>query len=149
MLHVTDFLHYLYVAAPVNFTQRECDGFKTYLDAQIASHTSAIHSVQIVLRENLYGFQGNQQNPYIKITVTDPKFINKVRSTIEHGQGNYKGMWKGAGDGGILTFDSIAYVLRFMIDCKVRSLTFGARKWLITIRSLACLGSRFQQNTAR
>ena len=119
MLHVTDFLHYLYVAAPVNFTQRECEGFKSFLDAQLATHQPAIHSVQIVLRENLYGFQGNQQNPYIKITVNDPKFINKVRGAIEQGTANYKGMWKGSGDGGILTFDSIAYVLRFMIDCKV------------------------------
>jgi DNA polymerase delta subunit 1 len=119
MLHVTDFLHYLYVAAPVNFTQRECDGFKTFLDSRLATHQPAIHSVQIVLRENLLGFQGNQQNPYIKITVNDPKFINKVRSTIEQGSANYKGMWKVSGKGEILTFDSIAYVLRFMIDCKV------------------------------
>ncbi|KAK6581599.1 hypothetical protein PZA11_006290 [Diplocarpon coronariae] len=124
MLHVTDFLHYLYVAAPINFTQRECEGFKTYLDSQLSSHQPAIHSVQIVLRENLYGFQGNQQNPYIKITVTDPKFINKVRSTIEGGTANYKGMWKGSGDGGILTFDSIAYVLRFMIDCKILGMSW-------------------------
>jgi DNA polymerase delta subunit 1 len=119
MLHVTDFLHYLYVAAPVSFTQRDCEGFKTYLEAQVAQHAPSIHSVQLVLRENLYGFQGNQQNPYIKITVTDPKHINKVRSTIEHGTANYKGMWKGTGDGGILTFDSLPYVLRFMVDCKV------------------------------
>ncbi|KAK0123729.1 DNA-directed DNA polymerase delta [Cadophora gregata] len=124
MLHVTDFLHYLYVAAPVNFTQRECEGFKTFLDAQLATHQPAIHSVQIVLRENLYGFQGNQQNPYIKITVNDPKFINKVRSVIEAGTANYKGMWKGSGDGGILTFDSIAYVLRFMIDCKISGMSW-------------------------
>jgi DNA polymerase delta subunit 1 len=75
----------------------------------------------MVMRENLYGFSGNQQNPYLKVTVTDPKFINKVRSTIEHGNANWKGMWKGTGDGGILTFDSIQYVLRFMIDCKVCS----------------------------
>lgn len=74
--------------------------------------------VQMVMRENLYGFQGNQQNPYLKITVTDPKFISKVRSTIENGHANWKGMWKSS-DGGILTFDSIQYVLRFMIDCKV------------------------------
>ncbi|KAH7377505.1 DNA polymerase family B-domain-containing protein [Cadophora sp. MPI-SDFR-AT-0126] len=124
MLHVTDFLHYLYVAAPVNFTRSDCDGFKAYLDSQLATHQPAIHSVQIVLRENLYGFQGNQQNPYIKITVNDPKFINKVRSVIEQGTANYKGMWKGSGDGGILTFDSIAYVLRFMIDCKISGMSW-------------------------
>lgn len=121
MLHVTDFLHYLYVAAPVSFARGDCEGFKVYLEAQIAQHQAAIHSVQMVLRENLYGFQGNQQNPYLKITVTDPKFINKVRTTIEGGNANWKGMWKGVNDGGILTFDSIQYVLRFMVDTKVYS----------------------------
>lgn len=75
----------------------------------------------MVLRENLFGFQGNQKSPYLKITVTDPKFINKLRTTIESGSANYKGLWRGVGDGGILTFDSIQYVLRFMIDTGVSS----------------------------
>ena len=70
------------------------------------------------MRENLYGFQGNQKSPYLKITVTDPKYINRLRTTIEGGSMNYKQMWKGV-DGGILTFDSIQYVLRFMIDTGV------------------------------
>jgi DNA polymerase delta subunit 1 len=118
MLHVTDFLHYLYVAAPVSFGPKDCEGFKAFLETTIAQYQPTIHSVQIVMRENLYGFQGNQQSPYLKITVTDPKHINKVRTTIESGQANWKGMWKGV-DGGILTFDSIQYVLRFMIDTKV------------------------------
>ncbi|KAI9873908.1 MAG: DNA-directed DNA polymerase delta [Pleopsidium flavum] len=118
LLHVTDFLHYLYVAAPVSFAKTDCDGFKTYLDTQLAQHQPAIQSVQMVLRENLFGFQGNQKSPYLKITVTDPKYINKLRTTIESGNANYKGLWKGV-DGGILTFDSIQYVLRFMIDTGV------------------------------
>jgi DNA polymerase delta subunit 1 len=119
MLHVTDFLHYLYVAAPDSFTPQDCEKYKTFLESQIAQHQPAIHSIQMVMRENLYGFSGNVQNPYLKITVTDPKFINKVRSTIENGNANWRGIWKGTGDGGIKTFDSIQYVLRFMIDCKV------------------------------
>lgn len=119
LLHVTDFLHYLYVAAPVSFTQHECSGFKSYLETNMAQHQPAIHSVQLCMRENIFGFQGNQKSPYIKITVTDPKYINKLRTTVESGSANYKGLWKGA-DGGILTFDSIQYVLRFMIDTGVR-----------------------------
>lgn len=71
----------------------------------------------MVLRENLFGFQGNQKSPYLKITVTDPKYINKLRMSIETGGANYKGLWKGID--GILTFDSIQYVLRFMIDTGV------------------------------
>ena len=85
----------------------------------MANHQPAIHTVQVVQRENLFGFQGNQKAAYLKITVTDPKFINKLRTTIEGGSMNYKQMWKGV-DGGILTFDSIQYVLRFMIDTGVR-----------------------------
>jgi DNA polymerase delta subunit 1 len=77
----------------------------------------------MVLRENLYGFQGNQQSPYLKITVTDPKFINKVRTTIESGNANWKGMWKGI-DGTVMTFDSIQYVLRFMVDTKLAGMSW-------------------------
>ncbi|KAL8939303.1 MAG: hypothetical protein Q9216_003439 [Gyalolechia sp. 2 TL-2023] len=123
LLHVTDFLHYLYVAAPVSFAKSDCDGFRSYLDAQIASHEPAIHSVQMVLRENLMKFQGNQKSPYLKITVTDPKFINRVRSKFEDGTSNYKGFWKGA-EGGIMTFDSLQYVLRFMVDTGVTGMSW-------------------------
>ncbi|KAF2432770.1 DNA polymerase delta catalytic subunit [Tothia fuscella] len=124
LLHVTDFLHYLYVAAPVSFTQNDCQGYKNFLESQLAQHQPAIHSVQMVMRENIFGFQGNQKSPYLKITVTEPKFINRVRTTIEGNNANYKGLWKGAGDGGILTFDSIQYVLRFMIDCKIAGMSW-------------------------
>jgi DNA polymerase delta subunit 1 len=120
LLHVTDFLHYLYVAAPISFQKTDCEGFKAYLDHQLAQHQPAIASVQMVLRENLYGFQGNQKSPYLKISVTDSKFIGRLRTTIEEGNANWKGMWQGVGSGGLLTFDSLQYVLRFMVDTKVR-----------------------------
>ncbi|RMD45123.1 hypothetical protein DV735_g64, partial [Chaetothyriales sp. CBS 134920] len=123
MLHATHFMHYLYVAAPVNFTRSDLAGYKAYLDTQMAQHQPAIHSVQMELRENLFGFQGNQKSPYLKITVTDPRFINKLRSTIEGGMANYKGMWKGV-DGGVLTFDNIQYVLRFMIDTGITGMSW-------------------------
>lgn len=89
----------------------------------MAQHMPTIHSVQMLMRENMYGFQGNIKSPYLKVTVTDPKHINKVRTTIEHGQANYKGLWK-SGDGGILTFDSIQYVLRFMVDANIAGMSW-------------------------
>lgn len=118
MLHVTDFKHYIYVAAPLSFQQKDCQPFKAYLETQLSQHQPAIYSCQLVLRENIYGFQGNQQSPYIKITVTDPKFVPRVRATIEKGDANWKGMWK-VPEGGIMTFDNLQYVLRFMVDCQV------------------------------
>lgn len=135
-------MHYLYVAAPTAFQQSDCESYKAYLETHLAQHQPVIYSVQMVLRENLYGFQGNVKSPYLKITVTDPKHINKLRTSIESGGANYKGLWKGA-DGGVLTFDSIQYVLRFMIDTKV--CLFNARAFFTfadTIRSRACPGSR-------
>ncbi|OQO14389.1 DNA polymerase delta catalytic subunit [Cryoendolithus antarcticus] len=123
LLHVTDFQHYLYVAAPTQFTRGDCEPYRAYLETALAQHQSAIASVQMVMRENIYGFQGNQKSPYLKITVTDPRFINRLRTTIEQGNGNYKGMWKSV-DGTILTFDSIQYVLRFMIDTHVAGMSW-------------------------
>ena len=123
LLHVTDFLHYLYVAAPVNFQPSDCQGFKTFLETTMAQHQPAIHNVQIVMRENLYGFQGNQKTPYIKITVTDPKYIARLRTSIEQGNANWKGMWK-APKGEVLTFDNIQFVLRFMIDTNIAGMSW-------------------------
>ena len=71
-------------------------------------------------------FQGNQKSPYLKITVTDPKHITKLRAMLESGERglSYKGLWKGI-ESGILTFDSIQNVLRIMIDTGV-SLTHSS-----------------------
>ncbi|KAG9245518.1 DNA polymerase family B-domain-containing protein [Calycina marina] len=125
MLHVKEFQHYLYVAAPVSFTVKDCQPYKAYLEAQIGNYSPVIYSVQVVLRENLYGFAGNQKNPYIKITVTDPKHIAKVRSRIESkGGANWQGKWTAGGDEGILTFDSVQYIMRFMVDLGISGMSW-------------------------
>lgn len=84
----------------------------------IGQYSVIIHSVQMTMKENIFGFQGNQRSPYLKITVQDPRFINRVRKMVQEGDANYKQMWTYQ-EGGILTFDNIQYVLRFMIDTKV------------------------------
>ncbi|KAF4551284.1 DNA polymerase delta catalytic subunit-like protein [Elsinoe fawcettii] len=123
LLHCTDFLHYLYVPAPVSFEKKDCDGFKTFLETQMAMHQPVIYSVQMVLRESVFGFQGNTKSPYLKVTVTDPKHINKLRTTVESGNANYKGLFKSA-EGGVVTFDNIQYVLRFMIDTSISGMSW-------------------------
>jgi DNA polymerase delta subunit 1 len=137
LLHVTHFLHYFYIAAPVGFQKEHCEPFKHFLANAVAKrhtiHAPAVHSVEMTMKENLYGFQGNQKSPYLKITVTDPKVINRVRSTIQDGDANFKNMWK-AQEGGILTFDNIQYILRFMIDTHVSAL-----KEICQNRRLTCV----------
>ena len=118
MLHVTDFLHYLYVPAPVSFNKTDCEPFKAYLDNQFAQNEPIIASVQMVIRESIYGFHGNRKSPYLKISVTDPKSIGRLRSMIEAGDANWRGMWR-INETGLVTFDNLQYVLRFMVDTKV------------------------------
>ncbi|KAK1770288.1 putative dna polymerase [Phialemonium atrogriseum] len=118
MLHVKDFKHYLYLPAPVSFTPQDCTAFKQYLETRVAQHQPVIDSVQFIMRESIYGFQNNTQNPFLKITVADPKFINRVRSTIEDNNANWKGMWRSE-DGKLMTYDNLQYVLRFMVDCGI------------------------------
>ena len=121
LLHVTDFLHYLYIAAPRGFLRSNCEGYRTFLETRLAQNAPAIHSVEIHDKENLFGFQGNTKAGYIKITVTDPRYIPRLRSLLEgpSHSANYKQLWKLGEKEGIETFDSIQYVLRFMIDTGV------------------------------
>lgn len=141
MLHVRDFKHYIYVAAPVGFSAKDAVPFKAYLETQVAQHEPVIDNVSMLMRENIYGFQNNTQNPFLKISVTNPKFINKVRSTIQSCNANWKGLWKSP-DGQILTFDNIQYVLRFMVDCKVRGSPLTMPYSSDHFRFLECPGSR-------
>ncbi|KAK3499558.1 DNA polymerase family B-domain-containing protein [Neurospora hispaniola] len=122
LLHVKDFKHYLYVQAPVSFGPDDCPKYRAFLETQLAMPTPAIHSVTLTMRENMYGFQGNTQNPYIKVTVNDPKFLPRVRRLIETNKANWKGMWKS--DGSIMTFDDIQYLLRFMVDCSIAGMSW-------------------------
>ncbi|PVI00869.1 catalytic subunit DNA polymeras-like protein delta [Periconia macrospinosa] len=126
MLHVTGFLHYFYIAAPMGFQPSDCNAYKTYLEAQCQksfnSHSAVIHSVQMTMRENILRFQGNQKSPYLKITVNDHKSINRVRKLVQN-EANWKGLWPDV-EGGILTFDNIIYVLRFMIDTKISGMSW-------------------------
>lgn len=79
----------------------------------------------MTMRENIYGFQGNQKSPYLKISVTDPRSINSVRKMVEAGHANWKRLWPAPTDnGGILTFDVIQYVLRFMIDTEISGMSW-------------------------
>jgi DNA polymerase delta subunit 1 len=77
----------------------------------------------MTMKENMYGFQGNQKSPYLKISVTDPKFIHRARKLVQDGSANWKQLWKYQ-EGGILTFDNIQYVLRFMIDTKISGMSW-------------------------
>lgn len=121
------FRHYLYIAAPVGFCPDDVKPYAKYLEQKFALHEPMIHSAQLMQKENLYGFQGNLKSWYIRITVTEPKHISRLRNGLEKNISmyNYRGLWPSADDGGIVTFDNIQYVLRFMIDTGVSLASFS------------------------
>jgi len=72
------------------------------------------------MKENLWGFNGNQKTPFLKIILNDPKMLARARSVFEQGEVQFLDMFNGP----TLTFESnIAFLLRFMIDTKVTHLS--------------------------
>ena len=123
MLHVKNFLHYFYVAAPPGFINEDCRGLTTHLEQKLAQHEPIINSIQIVPRENIFGFQGNKKSAYLKITATDPVHIPKIRSAFEKQAPAYKGLWRDF-EREHETFDIIDFVLRFMVDTGITGMSW-------------------------
>ena len=127
---MTGFQHYLYIAAPVGFQKEDCDKYRMFLETKLSGNgPSMIQSVEITMRENIYGFQGNKKTWYLKITVTEPKHISRVRGALENTpQGmNFKNLWTNS-DTGIVTYDNIQYLLRFMIDTDISGMSWVEAK---------------------
>src|SRR5271170_367654 len=76
----------------------------------------AIHHIEISMKENLWGYNGNQKTPFLKIILKDPKLLARARIVFEQGEVQFMDMFQG----NTLTFESnIQFLLRFMIDTKV------------------------------
>ncbi|KKA27387.1 hypothetical protein TD95_000499 [Thielaviopsis punctulata] len=123
MLHITGFRHYLFVAAPVGFQPRDCEAFKKHLESHLGHFQPMVQTVSLLMKQSIYGFQGNKHSPYIRISVTDPKHIPKVRSAFESGRIPNTGVWQ-VPEGPIRTFDNIQYTLRLMVDCKIHGMSW-------------------------
>jgi len=68
------------------------------------------------MKENLWGYNGNQKTPFLKIVLHDPKMLARARVVFEQGEVQFLDMFQGP----TLTFESnIQFLLRFMIDTKV------------------------------
>ncbi|KAI9893552.1 MAG: DNA-directed DNA polymerase delta [Vezdaea aestivalis] len=118
LLHVTDFLHYFYTPAPIGFRAGDCDGFRQLLESKVAQGSKrVIAKVTLVERVNIFGFQGPEKPPFIKIFVLDPWSINRVRVAVEKNEANYKGLFTPSDNYKI--FDNLQYIMRFMVDTKV------------------------------
>jgi DNA polymerase delta subunit 1 len=69
------------------------------------------------MKQSLYGYRGDTKSPFVKVTVFDPRNIYKVKNKVETGV-SVPGLERSCQSD--TTYESnLAYLLRFMIDCKV------------------------------
>jgi len=116
LCHVQGFLPYFYIPAPVGFLPTHIEALKRTLTASLGIQGSIVN-VEICLKQSIYGYHGDSKSPFIKITVNDPKMIAKARAKFE------TGLSVPGYDKPVISETSyesnLAYLLRFMIDCKV------------------------------
>lgn len=116
LAHITDFLPYFYVSAPRGFTEDDKQSLQDHINNQLA-HPGAVRSVSIVRKRNLWGYLGDDMQWFIKLTISEPRVLPKVRGLFERGELQFQDIFTAP----ITTYESnIAYTLRFMIDRKVR-----------------------------
>lgn len=123
LCHVHGFLPYFYVPAPVGFLPTHVESLKRILTTSLGI-TGSIVNVEICLKQSIYGYHGDSKSPFIKVTVNEPKTIAKARAKFE------TGLTVPGYDKPVIaetTYESnLAYLLRFMIDCKVKYLRCAA-----------------------
>lgn len=118
---VTGFFPYFYVPSPQGFHQSHINSFKIALENTINFGNKVINNIELVMKQSIYGFHGNEKSLYIKITVNEPKHIARVRNIFERGDINFDNMFPPQ----YMTFESnIPYVLRFMIDTSITGMSW-------------------------
>ncbi|KAG7443660.1 uncharacterized protein BT62DRAFT_988235 [Guyanagaster necrorhizus] len=118
LAYVTDFLPYFYVGQPRGFAEDDLDAFGSYLNTQVGY--DVVIKVEIIKRRSLWGYRGDDQVPFLKITITEPRSLPKVRGLFEKNSVDFNGLFVRKDGEAIPTFESnVAYTLRFMIDTKV------------------------------
>lgn len=89
--NVHGFTPYLYIGAPRGFEATHCQPFKEALNKSVLTDmrsnkeglTEAILEVNIIERQSLMGYRGEDKYPFIKITVALPRLLAAVKRLLE------------------------------------------------------------------
>lgn len=114
--HVRNFMPYFYFPAPIGFQRSHLLPLKQVLCDSLGS-SNMVQKCEIVMKQSIYGYHGDQKSPYVRVTLSDPRNMNKCKTKIEGGV-TVPGLNRPCQAD--TTFESnLSYALRFMIDCKV------------------------------
>ncbi|KAF8075071.1 DNA polymerase family B-domain-containing protein [Lyophyllum atratum] len=115
LAHITDFLPYFYIAVPRGFVKNDLESFRRELNNLVAGNDT-VRNIEFVEKRSLWGYRGDEWVAFLKLTISDPRALPKVRGVFERGECRFQGLFSDE----VATFESnIAYTLRFMIDTKV------------------------------
>ncbi|AET40361.1 DNA-directed DNA polymerase delta POL3 Ecym_5625 [Eremothecium cymbalariae DBVPG len=114
LCNVTGFKHYMYVPAPSGF--RPSSDLKVLKDYLNDKFDNVVDSIEVVWKQSIWGYSGDEKLQFLKVLVPDPYGLNKVRTAFEKGYVNPNDTWF---QGGTTTYDNIAFTLRLMIDCGI------------------------------
>ena len=123
MIHVHGFIPYFYVKIPSSFRKDRLQAFQQQINDQAAGEIKnasedmkqIVLAVELVRKESMYGFNGNQKSDFLKIYVALPKYVGMVSRMLEKNSS-----LADTQRGYVAIFESnIDYDIRFMIDMKV------------------------------
>lgn len=121
--HVHGFVPYLYVSAPLGFTNSDCQPFKTALNKTVLGDMrsnpeniqEAVLEVSIVEKKNLYSYAGDENMQFIRISVVLPKMIAATKRLLER-----EVIYEKFDFQDCRTFETnIDFDIRFMVDTNV------------------------------
>ncbi|KAF5355326.1 hypothetical protein D9758_006032 [Tetrapyrgos nigripes] len=117
LAHIRDFEPYFYIAQPRAFTREDLEPFKEYLNNTVGME--CVVNIDIVSKRSLWGYKGDAFVPFLKLTLTDPRSVPKVRDECIFVCRYRLVLTMRFGDSYPTYESNIAYTLRFMIDTKV------------------------------
>ncbi|KAF8199125.1 hypothetical protein BJ912DRAFT_950996 [Pholiota molesta] len=115
LANINNFLPYFYVAMPRGFTDDDMEPFREYLNNFLDD--GKVLKVEREMKKSIWGYLGDDNVPFLRITLTNPKNVPKIRDKFLFlCECDFQELFEGI----IPTFESnIVFTLRFMIDTKV------------------------------
>ncbi|KIJ65720.1 hypothetical protein HYDPIDRAFT_39637 [Hydnomerulius pinastri MD-312] len=116
LANVTNFLPYFYIPVPRGFDKSDLDSLADALNNSAGSQY--VIGMEIVQKRTLWGYRGDDWIPFMKLTISEPKSLPKIRGLFERGEASFRDFFP-LGQPYPTYESNIAYTLRFMIDTKV------------------------------